>query len=239
MFVLTIDRRASRREQHGPSMREQRHVLQSHLPRPALDWDINAGDELQALYDDAARVLDAVLALALTDRWHVGLGIGAVDLPLAGSVRESTGPAFIAARDAVNAAKDLETPAVRGDAWAERSGAVLALLCAVRARRSAAGREAAELADAGLTQLEIAERLGIGQSSVSRRLRAAMWQQDVEARQALVALLELADADSPAGHDPSGPDDTPGAAPARPGERPSEPPRAAPGLGASAAGATS
>lgn len=207
MFVLTIDRRASRRDRGGLDMGAERDRLQRDLPRPVLDWDVNAGDELQALYDDAAAALDAVLALAATERWHVGLGVGAVDEPLAGTVRESTGPAFVAAREAVNAAKDRETPAVRGNEWAEQAGAVLGLVCAVRRRRSPAGHEAAALAEAGLTQHAVAERLGIGQSSVSRRLSTALWQEEREARDGIRALLRLADgrgADRAVAHHPAG-----------------------------------
>ena len=55
----------------------------------------------------------------------MGLGVGAVDEPLAETVRESTGPAFVAAREAVTAAKDQDVPAVRGGEWAERAGAVV------------------------------------------------------------------------------------------------------------------
>ena len=197
MFVLTIDRRASRQDRDGLDMRAERDRLQRDLPRPVLDWDVNAGDELQALYDHAAAALAAVLALAATEQWHVGLGVGAVDEPLAGTVRESTGPAFVAAREAVNAAKEQDAPAVRGNEWAERAGAVLGLVCAVRGRRSPAGHEAAALAESGLTQHAVAERLGIGQSSVSRRLSAALWHEEREARDSIRALLQLADGYGP------------------------------------------
>ena len=60
MFVLTIDRRASRRDRAGLDMGAERDRLQRDLPCPVLDWDVNAGDELQALYDDDDAALAAV-----------------------------------------------------------------------------------------------------------------------------------------------------------------------------------
>lgn len=78
MFVLTIDRRASRRDGSALEISALRDEVQRALPRPVLGWDVSAGDELQALYDDAAAVLSALLHLADPARWHVGLGIGPV-----------------------------------------------------------------------------------------------------------------------------------------------------------------
>ena len=75
-------------------------------------------------------------------------------------------------------------------------------MCAVRARRSEAGAQATELADRGLTQQEIAEGLGITQSSVSRRLSAALWHEEHTVHETLEALFRLADEHSPSGHAP-------------------------------------
>lgn len=202
MFALTIDRRDSRGRAAELHMGRQRTALQEELPRPVLDWEISAGDELQALYDDAAAIVRAVLALADAGHWHVGVGIGAVDDPLPSSVREATGEAFVAARDAVNAAKERGRPVVAGNEWARRAGSVVDLVCAVRARRSEAGAQATELADRGLTQQEIAEGLGITQSSVSRRLSAALWHEEHTVHETLEALFRLADEHYPSGHAP-------------------------------------
>ena len=150
-------------------------------------------DKLQALYDDAAAALQAAVTLADDGSWHVGLGVGEVDRPLADAARENTGAAFVAAREAVQAAKDAGGPAVRGGEWAERAGALLGLLCAVRERRTDSGAAAVALAETGMTQQQMAEHLGITQSSVSRRLDAALWHQEHAAREALTAVLALAD----------------------------------------------
>lgn len=193
MFALTVDRRDSRADAERLDMREHLDACRRNLPRPLVAWDITAGDELQALYDDAAPALQAVLALADAGSWHVGLGVGDVDRPLAEAARENTGAAFVAAREAVEAAKDAGGPAVRGGEWAERADALLGLLCAVRERRTDSGAAAVTLAETGMTQQQMAKHLGITQSSVSRRLDAALWHQEHAAREAFTAVLELAD----------------------------------------------
>lgn len=193
MFVLTIDRRGSRRAHDSADMRTHRDRCRATLPRPVLDWQISAGDELQALYDRPEHVLAAVLALADERDWHVGLGVGPVDEPLPREVREATGAAFVAAREAVTAAKESGGPAVRGSEWARHVEAVLALMCAVRRRRTGPGEQAAELAERGHTQQHMARELGISQSSVSRRLSSALWAQEHGVHPTLVALLRLAD----------------------------------------------
>ena len=193
MFALTVDRRDSRADAERLDMREHLEACRRDLPRPLVAWDITAGDELQALYDDAAAALQAAVTLADDGSWHVGLGVGEVDRPLADAARENTGAAFVAAREAVQAAKDAGGPAVRGGEWAERAGALLGLLCAVRERRTDSGAAAVALAETGMTQQQMAEHLGITQSSVSRRLDAALWHQEHAAREALTAVLELAD----------------------------------------------
>ena len=54
MFALTVDRRDSRADAERLDMREHLEACRRDLPRPLVAWDITAGDELQALYDDAA-----------------------------------------------------------------------------------------------------------------------------------------------------------------------------------------
>lgn len=196
MFALTVDRKGSRDSSDSLSMRAQRDRLEKTLPRPVLAWQISAGDELQALYDSAHDVLQAVLVLADEREWHVGLGIGTVDTPLPANVNEATGDAFVAAREAVTVSKDSDHPGVRGTDWAEHVESVLTLACAVRQRRTPQAIEATALADRDLTQQEIAQELGIAQSSVSRRLSSALWSQERGTHSAVIALLELADSTS-------------------------------------------
>ena len=49
--------------------------------------------------------MEIALHALRSGRWYVGIGVGAVDLPLPASPREGSGPAFVAARAAVEKAK--------------------------------------------------------------------------------------------------------------------------------------
>ena len=193
VFALTVDRRGSREDPGALAMTHHRDRFNADLPGPVLGWQISAGDELQALYDSAQDVLTTVFSLVDERDWHVGLGIGAVDTPLPANVNEATGPAFVAAREAVTASKETGYPAVRGTDWASHAQAVLTLATAVRERRTRAAREATDLAERGLTQQQIAATLGIAQSSVSRRLSSALWSQEQATHPTVLTFLELAD----------------------------------------------
>lgn len=196
-FVLTADRRDSRKHPGELEMAAHRDRFRTQVPGAALDWQISAGDELQALYSDPRSALDAALLLVEDQIWYVGLGVGAVDTPLPSTVNEATGDSFVHARSAVEAAKSSSTDtavrAAHGVPAAPQADAVLSLIAAVRRRRTPTARQAATLADRGLAQQEIAEELQITQSSVSRRLSTAMWQEDRAVRDVLVQLLEQAD----------------------------------------------
>lgn len=196
-FVLTADRRDSRKHPGELEMAEHRDRFRAQVPGAPLDWQISAGDELQALYSDPRSAVEAVLLLVEAQIWYVGLGVGPVDTPLPSSVSEATGDGFVHARSAVEAAKSSSTDtavrAAHGVAAAEQADAVLGLLAAVRRRRTPTARQAAALADRGLAQQQIAQKLQITQSSVSRRLSTALWQEDHAVRGVLVQLLHQAD----------------------------------------------
>lgn len=140
-------------------------------------FERTAGDEVQGLLSDPEGVVEAVTRLARLGGWRVGVGVGEVDTPLPESTRAATGPAFVAARRAVEDART--TPAqvaVRGarDGRAvRRADAALVALGALLARRTIPGWEAAALSAKGMTGQQIATRLGISPSAVSQRLRAA------------------------------------------------------------------
>ena len=194
MYALTVDRRRSRSEGAELDMAGARDRLNQRHPEAVLPWSISAGDELQALFEDPQTVVTAALELAETGRWYVGIGLGPVETPLPETVAEATGPCLILARDAVEAAKKLTSRtavrALRPGARAARDAdALLALLSVMRQRRTDAAREASRYADQGMTQEQISQVLGIDQSSVSRRLRTALWYEESEARTVLVDLL--------------------------------------------------
>jgi len=163
--------------------------------RLTLHPERTAGDELQLLVADGSTALAATLALLRHDHWRTGIGVGAVSEPLPSSVRQASGPAFLAARSAIEAAERRpHRCAVRGDGAdapaAADVGALVDLLLTQRARWSAAGWELHDLLEEGRTQADAAEMLGITPQAASKRARAAGLRVDADARASLGRLLD-------------------------------------------------
>ncbi|QDZ13548.1 DNA-binding protein [Humibacter ginsenosidimutans] len=194
MFVITADQVDSRNR--ADVVAETQASLQTRFGSAlVLPVDRNAGDEVQLVTDDARTALDIVLALDRTNDWSIGVGCGAVREPLPDSARAATGPAFFAARDAVQSAKKRQLRfAIRSGAESEREPAsdleaLTDLLLTVRGRRSAAGWELYDLLLTGITQREAAERLGISEPAVSSRARAAGIHPEASSTPAIARLM--------------------------------------------------
>jgi hypothetical protein len=192
-FVLTVDQIQSRAQQ------DLVEVTLAGLGEvdTLLPFTRTVGDEFQGLVANPASVVDVTLGLMPTVGWHVGIGIGAVQQPLPSDARQARGPAFLAARSAVEAAKKQSTHvSVRSvpDRLEARDAEItFRLLIALQLRRSAHGWEAAGLMDQGLTQAAAASTLGITRQALSQRLQAAHWSLDRESRLVLARLLARAD----------------------------------------------
>lgn len=154
-----------------------------------LAWERTVGDEIQALTTKPAAVVDAIRQLARLGNWQVGVGIGFVELPLPPSTRVARGTAYLAAREAVDAAKKAPTAAaVRGCARQDAEAA-LWLLLSVLERRTPEGWEVADLLETGLPQSAVAAGLGISQSAVSQRVARAGVEVSVAGARLLTSLL--------------------------------------------------
>jgi hypothetical protein len=195
MFVLTVDqlRSRERRDLVEPTLTTLRS-LPTRLP-----FTRTVGDEFQGGLDDPLSVVDAILTLMRGGQWHIGLGIGTVEEPLPEDPRSARGPAFLAARSAVDRAKREPThlcvvAAEPADVEAEDAEVVLQLLAALRSRRSDQGWEAVDLMNATGSQAEVAVRLGVSRQAVGQRLQAASWAVEQRARPTLARLLDRADA---------------------------------------------
>ncbi|WP_350346953.1 DNA-binding protein [Agromyces sp. G08B096] len=201
MYVVTADQVGSRVD-IDRSAAMQAELQGAFGDRLLLPVDQTAGDEVQALTEDPDTALSLVLHLARDGHWSIGLGVGGIRTPLPDAVRKAAGPAFIAAREAVDTAKRsdgrfalraAEPPAgTRPPADVE---ALIRLLLVLRARRSDPGWEVADLVANGRTQKQAAATLGISDAAVSQRLKTAMWSIDESARPALVRLLAELDPD--------------------------------------------
>jgi DNA-binding CsgD family transcriptional regulator len=159
-----------------------------------LPFEQNSGDEIQGLTAHAGATLDIVFELTRASQWSVGCGIGPVDEPLPKTVRAARGPAFVAARQAVTRAKQsAHRFALRSSGPAAADpGPLVALAIALRARRTLEGWEVYDLLRSGLTQREIAQRLGVSPQAVSQRIWAANIRTELDARADLEAVLALA-----------------------------------------------
>ncbi|MFN3708096.1 SatD family protein [Microcella sp.] len=204
MFVVIADQIGSRsdRDRVADLLDRLHRRLGAHLALPA---ERTAGDELQALTADATTAVAVVLECLRDGHFRAGLGIGAISGTLPGSIREASGPAFIAGRRAVQrAARTSIHFAASGTGATEQAAAdvdaLIALLLAGRARWSAQSWELYDLLEQGLTQAAAAERLGITPQAVSKRARAAALAIDADARRAIGNVLASADAEpSPVG----------------------------------------
>ncbi len=101
MYVMTIDQRGSTGDiDRVPGLLKELSALST-----AGRFERSVGDEVQGVVERADEVVEIALHALRSGRWYVGIGVGEVDLPLPASPREGSGPAFVAARTAVDRAK--------------------------------------------------------------------------------------------------------------------------------------
>ncbi|GGK89979.1 hypothetical protein JOE58_000752 [Curtobacterium luteum] len=197
MFVITADQVDSRAgsDRVEAALRSVRDVLGDAA---ALPPDRTAGDEFQVLVAEPGAAVDVVRTLTRQGGWSIGVGIGPVERPLPTTTRAATGPAFYAARDAVERAKAVpERFALEVAPGLARTTAEVEPLVAqtVRslARRSREGWELADLLDRGYSRTEAAARLDITPQAVAKRYASADLRSDAPVRGALASLLGSAD----------------------------------------------
>jgi hypothetical protein len=192
-YVLTVDQRASRR---GPDrVAEALRRLNGAVPT-VLGFERTAGDEFQGVLADPDDVVEVVLHLVRAGHWSIGVGVGPVQTPLPQSTRAATGPAFLSARRAVDAAKRRPARlAVRGVVAAEAADAqaVMTALAVIVERRSDQAWEAIALVGGGRTQADAAAALGISRQAVGQRLAAGLWDLERELRPTAARCLTRAE----------------------------------------------
>ena len=195
MYVLTIDQRHSRTNQDRVP-----RLLDALADVPSVAaFERTAGDEVQGLLDDPASVRAALLTALRDGDWHCGVGVGEVDRDsFATSTRAGRGPAYLAARDAVEAAKSMtgsvavRVPDNAGEeaaAWAADCEAVWTLVAGLVLGRTEAQWRAVDAVDRSPTQAAAAEELGITPTSVAGALRLSHIREERAAYPALDRLL--------------------------------------------------
>jgi hypothetical protein len=101
MDVLTIDQKGST----GGKDRVPGLLAELHRMSTAGRFERSVGDEVQGVVEKPSEVVEIALHCLRSGQWYVGIGVGAVNLPLPASPREGSGAAFVAARYAVEKAK--------------------------------------------------------------------------------------------------------------------------------------
>ncbi|WP_026378934.1 hypothetical protein [Agromyces italicus] len=201
MIVITADQVASRTTADLAGAERDR-LQQEYSERLLLPVARNAGDEIQLLTSDARTAVDVVLELTRKGEWSVGIGCGSVREPLPDDIREASGDAFFAARDAVERAKKssprLAIEAAGNDAAHIEALFKLALI--LRERRSEQGWEVYDRIVAGALQSDIADELGVSAPAISSRMKSANIRAELDAVPALARLLENLDASTGARH---------------------------------------
>ena len=191
VVVLTVDQHGSRTQpDQVPAALEQLAATVA----PRLAFQRTAGDEFQGVLDDPAALAPALEPLLRAEAWNIGIGIGEIETPLPDQARAGRGSAYVAAREAVTAAKSSPWR-VRASGATDAARALesaIWLWAALLARRTDRGWEVADLVDQGLTYDEAASRLGISQSAVSQRAAAAGIAEGRRARELVQFLTRTA-----------------------------------------------
>lgn len=196
MYVLTIDQRNSTNEpDRVPDLLDQLGGVAA-----AVAFERSVGDEVQGVLASAEDVIDVALRCLRDGNWYVGIGVGAVELPLPESPREGRGSAFVAARAAVERAKktaDRAPLAVEGPTGAAEAEGVLSLIGRFVMHRSEAEWRILDLLEPQQrgSQSAVARTLDISPQAVSKAVFRSAWIEEWAARPAAAVLLQLADAE--------------------------------------------
>ncbi|MGP9537101.1 MarR family transcriptional regulator [Brachybacterium sp. AOP43-C2-M15] len=201
MFVLYFSGATLRR---GPDPADPVPALLDALEAvpQTLPAERTAGPEVLAVVAHAEDALQAVLRAREVGDWAVGLGIGPVGRPLPGSVRELSGDAVEAAAQAVRASRTTSSVPVtvraadqRHHATAADAEAVLRLIAwMIRSRNRGQWQAVRALReDPAATQVQLAERLGVTQQTVSRAVKTSGWREESAAHPLAVRLLSMID----------------------------------------------
>jgi hypothetical protein len=190
-IVVTLDQRGSRGA--GDRVAEWADSLnQLYASSLRLPFVRTAGDELQGVIAKPDALPDLVVRSVEDGGWWVGVGLGAIER-LGSTARDSQGPAFWAARQAVETAKKQSRPqpvAVVGEPVeaTEALGDVLTALAFLTLRRTPEQRESVRLLRRGLKNKDIAAQLNVTPPAISQRLRGAGAEEEAGLRRLAVTV---------------------------------------------------
>lgn len=194
MYVLTINQRDSR--EVGDLVPELIKSLR-HLPT-AIAFRRSVGDEAIGVLENPKTAIDAAMIALRSRRWHVGIGVGELLVPLPEDVNEAQGFGLVYARRAVERAQKtgervpLAVSGPDADIAAEAE-AVLRLIGQIVSTRTDAEWKVLDLMTPGARgqQKFIAEELGITTQAVSKAVVRSHWVEEWACRPAAARLLDL------------------------------------------------
>lgn len=194
MFVLTINQRDSR--EVGDRVDD---LIRDLEPVPMLrPFQRSFGDEAIGVADDAGHAVEAAMTALRQHRWHVGIGVGPVELPFPDSIAQAEGFGLVHARRAVDRAQKTgeRIPlAISGPdaALAAEAEAVARLVGQIVVTRTAAEWAVLDLMIPGVRgqQKAIAAELGITTQAVSKAVVRSNWNEEWACRPAVARLLGL------------------------------------------------
>lgn len=194
MYVLTINQRDSR--ESGDRVEELVAAL-GRLPA-AIPFQRSFGDEAIGVVTEARTAVDAAMIALRARRWHVGIGVGSLHVPLPERIADAEGFGLVYARRAVNRAQKtgervpLAVSGPDADVAAEAQ-AVLRLVGQIVATRTDAEWSVLDLMVPGVRgqQRAIADELGITTQAVSKAVVRSHWNEEWACRPAAARLLDL------------------------------------------------
>ncbi len=154
-----------------------------------------AGDEMQAVIGDPA-ILPSLIELDLRwGDWWLGIGIGEIE-SLGETARDSRGPAFVAARAAIDAAKRRRSPpiAVSGDPpeLSERLQGMCDVVAFLVARRTERQWQVIDVARATGSGSGAARLLDITPQTANEIIRAAGFREQQAVEREIICLASAA-----------------------------------------------
>jgi hypothetical protein len=186
MAVITIDQRRSRGAAES-RIDEWAADLNADFGRELIrPFDTTVGDEIQGVTKTPRTILEILLGGVQERAWWLGVGFGKVEA-LQKTAARSRGQAFYNARDAVEAAKKSRhgfTVIAENERLSKDIQAVLELLAfLIRKRGHDPVRwRAVELAQEGLSTVEIGKSLDISQQAASKRLVNSGFYEEAQGR---------------------------------------------------------
>ena len=194
LAVINIDQRMSRGAPANRADEWSTELNVSYSDELILPFTPTIGDEIQGLMAAPPAIVEIVLRGVREKGWWLGIGIGEVETPLQRTAARSRGPAFYAAREAVEAAKRshhgfvVRTEDERSTSDIQTVLELLAFLIRRRGQDPKRWR-AVELAQTGRSTVEIGKAFGITQQAASKRLLNAGFYEEVQGRRLAERLL--------------------------------------------------